>query len=429
MGGAGKGPPQATDTVTTTTQPHSLTATPGSACHTCKNHAEVGSPRLRSRRQVHFAAPLPCVTHTAGCSSLGLWLCRLAVGSDTPSMEATAAVARRAGLLAQARPGSRARARAWERGVGVCVGTAPSAARRRLLVASLAVGEPLPAQSQLGEEAVALEVREEEDEAANSIVSTGNLLPPDADVPEAIKTVRVKFVLKKQCAFGQHFLVVGDNPALGMWDPSKAIALDWSEDHVWTAKTDLPANKLIEFKFLLRDASGHVRWQHGANRTLQTTETTHTLVVHEDWDHAKQQKVSEEEELSTGSEDDVISGDLVGSNGATLAHDITTDENLKNKSVEPVADVPLQVVANETNQSQLILEKGQTVIKVKELHGETKTVAQNDSNDDDTALCHEGALLANRPTTSILENDLAWAGKAMQQVLRILGFQIGTTKT
>ncbi|CAO1942338.1 unnamed protein product [Urochloa humidicola] len=336
---------------------------------------------------------------------------------------AAAAVARRAGLLAWARPGRRARARAWERGVGV--GSAPSRAPRRLLVASLG-REPVPAHS-LGEEAVVLEAREEEEDGVNSIVSDGNLPPPDAYVLEA-KTVRVKFVLKKQCAFGQHFLVVGDVPALGLWDPSKAIALDWSEDHVWTAKTDLPANKLIEFKFLLRDASGHVRWQHGGNRTLQTTETTHTLVVHEDWDHAKQQKVSEEEELSTGSEDDAFSGDLVGSNGATLAHDITTDENLKNKPVVAVAEVPLQVVANETNQSQSMLEKDQTVLKVKEVHGETKTVAQNGSNDDDTTLCQEGVLLANRPT-SVLENDLAWAGKAMQQVLRILGFQIGTTKT
>ncbi|CAO2195312.1 unnamed protein product, partial [Urochloa humidicola] len=307
-------------------------------------------------------------------------------------MEAAAAVARRAGLLAQARPGSRsrARARAWER--GLCVGSAPYRARRRLLVASLGVGEPLPAQS-LGEEAVALEVREEEDEA-NSVISSGNLPPPDADeiapVPEA-KTVRVKFVLKKQCAFGQHFLVVGDDPALGLWDPSKATALDWSEDHVWT---DLPANKLIEFKFLLRDASGHVCWQHGTNRTLHTTETTSTLVVHEDWDHAKQQKVSEEE-ISTGLEDDVFSGDLAGSNGATLAHNITTDENLKNKSVVAVADVPLQVVANETNQPQLMLDKEQTVLE--ELHGEAKTVAPTSSNGDDTTLCQEGALLANRP--------------------------------
>ncbi|RLN03400.1 uncharacterized protein C2845_PM13G13870 [Panicum miliaceum] len=338
-------------------------------------------------------------------------------------MEAAAAVARRAGLLARARPGSRPRVRAWERGVGL----APPAARRRLLVASLGVGEPLPVQSSRGEEAVVLEALEDDDEA-NSTVPAGNLPHPDADeiapVPGG-KTVRVKFVLKKQCAFGQQFLVVGDAPALGQWDPSKATALDWSEDHVWTAKTDLPANKLIEFKFLLRDASGHVCWQHGANRTLETTETTNILVVYEDWDHAMKQKVSEEEELSAGPEDVMFSDDLAGINGATLAH-IIADENLKNQSAAVLADAPLQVVANETNQPKLMLDKDQTVLE--ELRGEAKTVAQKGSNGDGTTLCQEGAQLANRPP-SILENDLAWAGKAMHQVLRILGFQIGTTKT
>ncbi|XP_066311505.1 uncharacterized protein [Miscanthus floridulus] len=127
----------------------------------------------------------------------------------------------RAWRAARARPGSRARTRAWEH--GVAVGPAPFAARRRLLVASLGVGEPLPAQS-LGEEAVALEVGEDDD--LDSLVSAENLLPPAAaaaaaDVPEA-RTVRVKFVLRKQCAFGQQFLVVGDDAALGLWDPAKA---------------------------------------------------------------------------------------------------------------------------------------------------------------------------------------------------------------
>ncbi|PUZ53877.1 hypothetical protein GQ55_5G085600 [Panicum hallii var. hallii] len=415
MGGGGPRPGrELTDTVTTTTQPHSLTATPRSACHTHKKATQKWQSAAAPQ-----ASPLPCVTPTAGCSSLGS-----AGWPPCPEpMEAAAAVARRAGLLARARPGSRPRVRAWERGVG----SAPPAARRRLLVASLGVGEPLPVQSSRGEEAVALEVLEDDDEA-NSTVPAGNLPHPDADeialVPGS-KTVRVKFVLKKQCAFGQQFLVVGDAPALGQWDPSKATALDWSEDHVWTAKTDLPANKLIEFKFLLRDASGHVCWQHGANRTLETTETTNILVVYEDWDHAMKQKVSEEEELSAGPEDVMFSDDLAGINGATLAH-IIADENLKNQSAAVLADAPLQVVANETNQPKLMLDKDQTVLE--ELRGEAKTVAQKGRNGDGTTLCQEGAQLANRPP-SILENDLAWAGKAMHQVLRILGFQIGTTKT
>lgn len=347
-----------------------------------------------------------------------------------------AAVACRAGLLARARPGSRARRRAWEH--GVAVGPAPSAARRRLLVASLGVGEPLPAQSLVEEEAVALEVGEDDD--LDSLVSAENLLPPAAaaDVPEA-RTVRVKFVLRKQCAFGQQFLVVGDAAALGLWDPAKATALDWSEGHVWTATTDLPANRSIEFKFLLRDASGHVRWQHGPNRTLQITETPNTMVVHEDWDHGNKQKVSEEEELSIGEEHVMFSEDLAGTNGAMPAD--TADNPQKHQNLETdrsaavVADAPLQgemVAANGTDQPQLMVDKHQTILE--EVPGEQNGTpsaddyAGNGNDDDDTTLYQGGDLLPNRPT-SIFENDLAWAGKAMQQLLRILGFQIGTTRT
>lgn len=53
--------------------------------------------------------------------------------------------------------------------------------------------------------------------------------------------------------------------------------------------------------------------------------------------------------------------------------------------------------------------------------------AGNGNNDDDDDTLYQGGdLLPNRPT-GIFENDLAWAGKAMQQLLRILGFQIGTS--
>nr|ACG46335.1 starch binding domain containing protein [Zea mays] len=345
-----------------------------------------------------------------------------------------AAVACRAGLLARARPSSRART--W----AVAVGPAPSAARRRLLVASLGVGEPLPAQS-LGEEAVALEVGEDEDDL-NSIVSVENLPPAAAHVPEARRTVRVRFVLRKQCAFGQQFLVAGDDAALGLWDPAKAISLVWSEGHVWTANTDLPANRSIEFKFLLQDASGHAHWQHGANRTLRiTTETPNTVVVHEDWDHGNKQKVSEEEELSIG-EDVMFPEDLAGTDGANA---MPADNPEKHQNVETdsdrsaavVADAPPQqemVAANGTGQPQLVVDEHKTILE--EVPGEengTLSAADYAGNgsiddDDDTPLYQGGDVLPNRPT-SIFENDLAWAGKAMQQLLRVLGFQIGTTRT
>lgn len=77
----------------------------------------------------------------------------------TPKPTEAVITARRAGLLVPSRPGSisRARARTWGHGTGVGYSSAPAAARRRLLVASLGVRESLPAQS-LGEDAVAMEV-------------------------------------------------------------------------------------------------------------------------------------------------------------------------------------------------------------------------------------------------------------------------------
>jgi hypothetical protein len=70
----------------------------------------------------------------------------------------------------------------------------------------------------------------------NTKLTLARLVNLTVPVPEA-RTVRVKFVLRKRCAFGQQFLVVGDAAALGLWDPAKATALDWSEGHVWTATT------------------------------------------------------------------------------------------------------------------------------------------------------------------------------------------------
>lgn len=50
------------------------------------------------------------------------------------------------------------------------------------------------------------------------------------------KTMHVKFQLQKECSFGQHFLIVGDDPMLGLWDPERAIQMDWSDGNVWSVE-------------------------------------------------------------------------------------------------------------------------------------------------------------------------------------------------
>jgi hypothetical protein len=66
----------------------------------------------------------------------------------------------------------------------------------------------------------------------------GSLVSPSFCMlpPAPVTTVRVRFVLREQCTFGHSFHLVGDDPALGLWEPGNAVALDWSEGHDWTAE-------------------------------------------------------------------------------------------------------------------------------------------------------------------------------------------------
>ncbi|KAK1668325.1 hypothetical protein QYE76_056484 [Lolium multiflorum] len=215
------------------------------------------------------------------------------------------------GVLARPLPGHRARRRHGAR-------------RSFLVVASLEEASPAPPRNAV---AVAHEIAQAQ---VDEYVASTAILPPLPLPHDPVNTVQVKFVLHRQCAFGQRFLVVGDDPALGLWDPTKAAALEWSKGHVWTATMDLPANKVVEFKFLLQDPSGQFSWQHGHNRTLQIAETSKTFVVYEDWDDAKCQEVLEVTYPSIGAEDVHFAGSC---NGAILPDDNEIHENQQTDKV------------------------------------------------------------------------------------------------
>ncbi|KAI5003720.1 hypothetical protein ZWY2020_030880 [Hordeum vulgare] len=355
-------------------------------------------------------------------------------------MEAAAAVAcRGGGLLARARPGHGAR----RHGVGAGAGARPVARQRLLVVASLGETPSAPSRSAV---AVAQEVicsetlvpvtRAGGDDEVD-VASTAILPPPDVDLPspDHAGTVRVKFVLEKRCAFGQRFLVVGDDPALGLWDPAKATALDWSEGHVWTAKTDLPANRLVEFKFLLQDPSGHVRWQHGGNRTLQVTEVANTLVVYEDWDYAVRQQVSEEVVDPSVVEHEPI---FAVGNGVLLADDDQIDEDqetykgfLHAEKSPAAAEASLHAKTmgvNGTNRPQKDEKDPEGLRRRASMAAQNGSLASAGINGDAIILYKEAAPVANRPA-SMFENDMVWIRNALQGMLQNLGFHIGTTKT
>lgn len=116
------------------------------------------------------------------------------------------------------------------------------------------------------------------------------------------KFVRVAFQLQKNCNFGEQFLIVGDDPMLGSWDPLDALPMTWSEGHVWTAELDVPAEKSIQFKFILKEKDGNIVWQPGSDRIIRPWETMSRITVCEDWEDAELQKIVEENQLAQENE-------------------------------------------------------------------------------------------------------------------------------
>jgi hypothetical protein len=231
----------------------------------------------------------------------------------------------------------------------------------------------------------------------------------------------------------------------------------------------LPANRAVEFKFLLRDPSGQVSWQHGHNRTLQIAETSNTFVVYEDWDDAKCQEVLEVVYPSIGAEDVHFAGSC---NGAILPDDNETHENQQTDKV--MTDVARtdggsspqreKKRANGANGPQVTdspallwfimmvqrfhlpatLQDGHRLVHTinhtaaydfltqftLEKDHKVPDVLRRRANMAVQTLNDEGApAMENRPPAGMFEDDMAWVSKALQRLLRSLGLQIGTTET
>jgi len=95
---------------------------------------------------------------------------------------------------------------------------------------------------------------------------------------EVIRTnsVPVKFKIKMETEFGQHVAMVGDIDELGMWDPSRAVMMDYTPNG-WSATLRLERGEGFRYKFILRepyvgdDGQEGVayHWQEGDDRFIQ----------------------------------------------------------------------------------------------------------------------------------------------------------------
>jgi alpha-amylase len=72
---------------------------------------------------------------------------------------------------------------------------------------------------------------------------------------------------------GQNVFVVGDNAALGSWNPAAAIPLSSASYPVWRASVPLPSGTAFQYKYLRKESNGAVTWESGANRTATSPAT------------------------------------------------------------------------------------------------------------------------------------------------------------
>ncbi|KAK6955353.1 glycoside hydrolase 15 protein [Daldinia eschscholtzii] len=92
--------------------------------------------------------------------------------------------------------------------------------------------------------------------------------------------VAVTFNELKTTSWGQTVKVVGNVPALGNWDTSKAVTLSASQysssNPLWKVTITLPAGQSIQYKYIVVNTDGSVTWEADPNRAFTVPRTCAT---------------------------------------------------------------------------------------------------------------------------------------------------------
>ena len=80
---------------------------------------------------------------------------------------------------------------------------------------------------------------------------------------------QVIFHVQANTVWGENIYIVGSIPELGNWDPDYSTEAMMCPGYPeWFLPVSLPCGTSFEFKFIRKDASGHVVWESGNNRTF-----------------------------------------------------------------------------------------------------------------------------------------------------------------
>ena len=77
--------------------------------------------------------------------------------------------------------------------------------------------------------------------------------------------MEIRFRLRYNSRWGEELFLTGNTKELGLWDPNKAVAMEYVEPGIWAVETDVTPT--TEYKYFIRE-NGQIRWEDGPNRIL-----------------------------------------------------------------------------------------------------------------------------------------------------------------
>ncbi|GHT40212.1 hypothetical protein AGMMS49965_08160 [Bacteroidia bacterium] len=78
------------------------------------------------------------------------------------------------------------------------------------------------------------------------------------------------FKTRKETRWGETIHLSGSTPALGEWDPARAVPLACPAYPEWQVETDIAdIRETVEYKYFIKDAHGNIRWEDGNNHRLK----------------------------------------------------------------------------------------------------------------------------------------------------------------
>jgi alpha-amylase len=93
--------------------------------------------------------------------------------------------------------------------------------------------------------------------------------PAEPIADKGAETARVRFEVLASTEYGEMVCVVGDDSALGAWDPARAVPLDPSQYPIWSGRVEVERGRKIEYKYVRRQSDGSCAWEaQTGNRVL-----------------------------------------------------------------------------------------------------------------------------------------------------------------